>query len=67
MLENHGHPVLRGPVLHAGLGVIMASIMPGVIMVITTATTMMMIAIMAVIWGEDGQKVRLTRLWFDIG
>jgi len=42
--------------------------MPGVIMVITTAATiMMMIAILAAIWGEDGQKTRLSRLRFDIG
>ena len=48
----------------------MVGTMPGVIMimVITAATTiMMMIAIMAAIWGEDDQKVRLSRLRFDIG
>jgi hypothetical protein len=47
----------------------MVGTMPGVIMVmvITTATVMMMIAIMAAIWDEDGQKARLSRLQFDVG
>lgn len=56
MLENHGHPVLRGPVLHAAPGVIMAGIMPGVIMIRVTTTAT---AIMAAILGEVEQKVRL--------